>query len=226
MSATPVLLESLATRFERGFARFGRPTVGLEEELIVVDPTTFEPTAAIDWLLAQLGPDTRFKPELRAAQVELVTPVCGSVPDACLELATARATLVEAAGARVRLLAMGTHPASVAPIEITRRPRYSALARDNPWFIRCGLPSALHVHVGVGCADEALAVYNAARSYLPEIAAFAANSPFYEGRDSGLASTRLKLCEDSPRAGIPPAFAGWSDLAAFVEMCFRIRGEV
>jgi carboxylate-amine ligase len=72
------------------------------------------------------------------------------------------------------------------------------------------------VHVGLGDADEALAVYNAARGYLPELAALSANSPFFEGQDSQLASTRLKLVEDHPRAGIPPAFASWRDLASFV----------
>src|SRR5204862_6753557 len=62
---------------------------------------------------------------------------------------------------------------------------------------------------------EALAVYNAARSYLPELAALTANSPFFEGCDSGLASARLKLTEDLPRSGIPPAFASWRQLAEF-----------
>jgi glutamate---cysteine ligase / carboxylate-amine ligase len=59
-------------------------------------------------------------------------------------------------------------------------------------------------------------VYNAARSYLPELAALAANSPFFEGEESGLASTRLKLTEDLPRSGIPPAFVTWRDLAEFL----------
>jgi carboxylate-amine ligase len=68
----------------------------------------------------------------------------------------------------------------------------------------------------VGDPDEALAVYNAARSYLPELAALAANSPFFEGADSGLASTRLKLTEELGRAGVPPAFASWQSLAEFV----------
>lgn len=213
----PGAAAELATRFTLGFSRATPATVGLEEELILLDPTSLEPVGVIDAILAVLGPDTRFKTELRAAQVELVTPVCQSVDEACAELSHARATLVERLDGRVRLLAAGTHPASVAPVAFTDRPRYAALTAANPWFARCGIPSALHVHVAIGDADEALAVYNAARSYLPEIAALAANSPFFEGRDTGLASSRLKLCEDSPRASVPPAFASWGELAVFVE---------
>lgn len=216
MSSVAETTESLAVGFEQGFSRLAYPTVGLEEELILVEPTSLEPAGEIDWLLGRIGSDARFKAELRAAQVELVTPICGTVSDACLALGGARAALTEHIEGRLRFLAAGTHPASTAPVAITRRPRYSALVRDNPWFARCGIPSALHVHVGLADPADALGVYNAARSYLPEIAALAANSPFFEGRDSGLASSRLKLCEDSPRTGIPPAYASWRELAAFV----------
>jgi carboxylate-amine ligase len=71
--------------------------------------------------------------------------------------------------------------------------------------------------VGVGGADRSLAVYNALRSYLPELGALAANSPFFEGRDTGLSSIRPKLNEAFPRAGIPPAFASWEELVGYVD---------
>jgi carboxylate-amine ligase len=69
------------------------------------------------------------------------------------------------------------------------------------------------VHVSVGEAERALAVYNAARTYLPLLAALAANAPFYEGRDTGLASVRPKLAELLPRQGIPPPFDSWETYA-------------
>ena len=134
------------------------------------------------------------------------------------ELARSRTDLVESLDARIRLMAVGTHPTSISPIAMTARPRYLELVADNSWLVRCGIPSVLHIHVAVPDPDEALAVYNSARSYLPELAALAANSPnspFFEERDTGLASSRLKLCEDPPRAGVPPAFASWQELAAF-----------
>ncbi len=77
------------------------------------------------------------------------------------------------------------------------------------------LTCGLHVHVAVGGAERALAVYNALRSYLPEIIALAANAPIFRGEDSGLATVRPKLNQVWPRAGVPPAFASWRDVAAF-----------
>src|SRR5262249_14905699 len=133
------------------------------------------------------------------------------------ELAHARRRLVEALEGRVRLLGAGTHPTSTRPVGVTDRPRYRQIEADYPWIARRGLPSGLHVHVAVGAAHEALAVYNAARGYLPEVAALAANSPYFEGADSGLASSRLKIADDQPRSGIPPAFRSWRGLAEFVE---------
>ena len=76
------------------------------------------------------------------------------------------------------------------------------------------LVCALQVHVAVGGADRTLAVYNALREHLPELAALAANAPFHAGADTGLASIRPKISEGLPRQGIPPAFASWDELAA------------
>ena len=207
--------EALAAAYERGFTQGDLLTMGIEEELILVDPVTFAPVEAIDYVLGSVR-DPRVTAEFRAAQVELVTPIGLTAGALRAELAAARAAMVDALGGRVRLLGAGTHPVSTGPAEITDRPRYRQIAAEHPWVLRRGLPSGLHVHVGFGDADEALVVYNAARGYLPELAALSANSPFFEGADAQLASTRLKLVEDHPRSGIPPAFPTWRDLAAFV----------
>ncbi|HWE80676.1 MAG TPA: YbdK family carboxylate-amine ligase [Gaiellaceae bacterium] len=212
----PDQLESLLERqYELGFSRGFVPTVGLEEELILVRPESLEPACEAAGLLEKLG-DRRFSAELRDAQIELVMPVCVTVSDLRRELAAARARLFEVADGEVRAIGAGAHPAATAAAGVTDRPRYRDIERDYPWAVRRGMTCGLHVHVGVSDPDEALAVYNAARSYLPEIAALGANSPFVDGSDSGLASARLKLTEELPRAGIPPAFASWRDLARFV----------
>lgn len=205
----------LAASFEHGFSSATGLTVGLEEELILVDSELLLPVDGIEWVLALVAGDDRFAAELRAAQVELRTPICLTVADACRELCGARTRLLELLGGRLRFLAVGTHPLSAGPVAVAARERYQRIVHEWSWATRRGQPSGLHVHVGLADPVEALAVYNAARSYLPEIAALAANSPFFEGADSGLASTRLKLTEDLPRAGIPPAFASWRQLAEF-----------
>jgi carboxylate-amine ligase len=191
------------------------PTVGLEEELILVDPERLEPVDAVELVLATLD-DSRYVPEFRAAQLELVMPPSVSVAGLQADLVAARTRLVERLAGKVRVIAAGTHPTSTAPVEVTGRPRYRRIAGEFGWATRRGLPSGLHIHVGVADPDEALVVYNSARGYLPDLAALAANSPYLEGADTGLASTRLKLSEDFPRSGIPPAFASWRTFDRFV----------
>lgn len=208
-------VERLARAYEHGFVRDLSLTIGVEEELILLDPGSLLPADEAERVLSALPFDSRFQAEFRASQLELVTPVCLTVGDARRELSAARAEVVQQLAGSLRLAAVGTHPVSTRPSAITARDRFRAIARDWGWATRRGQPSGQHVHVGLSDPYEALAVYNAARSYLPELAALAANSPFFEGCDSGLASTRLKLTEDLPRSGIPPAFASWRQLAEF-----------
>jgi carboxylate-amine ligase len=216
-SVSPGGLEDVLTaRYEVGFSQGLSPTVGLEEELVLVDPESLEPAAEAERLLAALDGDPRFTVELRTAQLELVMPVCLTVADLCRELGSSRMRLLQAAGGTVRALGVGTHPTATRPTGVTDRPRYRQIAREHEWAVRRGMPCGLHVHVGIGVPDEALAIYNGARSYLPEIAALASNSPYFEGADSGLASSRLKLTEDFPRSGIPPRLGSWRELAEFV----------
>jgi carboxylate-amine ligase len=211
----PLSADELEQSYHDGFRPRGGPSVGLEEELILVDPELLMPEEAVDWVLERLGRGP-FTAELRAAQVELVTAPAPAVGLLLAELKDSRARLVEAMGGRLRIIAAGGHPALAHAIAVTDRPRYLGIASECFWAMRRSLPCGLHVHVGLDDPDEALAVYNAARSYLPELAALAANSPFFEGSDSGLASSRLKLTEDLPRSGIPPAFGSWRELAEFV----------
>ncbi len=205
---------AVVERYRSGFRTGAHPTVGLEEELVLVEPVTLEPVESVDAVLAALE-DSRFVPEFRAAQLELVIPPHLTVADLCRELAAARARLVEATGQAVRALAAGTHPSSIRPVLVTDLPRYRKIGADYRWATRRGMTSGLHVHVAIDDPDDALAVYNVSRTWLPEIAALAANSPFLEGRDSELASSRLKLTEDFPRSGIPPVFESWHELAEF-----------
>jgi carboxylate-amine ligase len=199
-------------------------TVGVEEEVILLDPERFLPTDAVEDVLAWLNGDPRFKPELRCAQLELVTPPASTVADVVRELAAARRILAERLRGRIRFAALGTHPSSTTISAVTPTRRFREIGEELRWLARTALPSGLHVHVAVDGAERALAVYNAFRSYLPEIAALAANSPFYEGRDTGMASTRLKLREDHPRSGIPPSFGSWRTYTDFV--AWGARGAV
>jgi len=148
---------ALAAAYERGYSQGDLLTIGIEEELVLVDPVSLEPAAAIESVLGTVR-DPRVTAEFRAAQVELVTPVGITVAALREHLAATRAGLVAALGGKVRLLGAGTHPTSSGPAQLTDRPRYRQIASEHPWVLRRGLPSGLHVHVGLGDADEALAI--------------------------------------------------------------------
>jgi carboxylate-amine ligase len=188
-------------------------TVGFEEELMLLDHDTLDLLPRALDVLARTGGDPRFKPELPAAQLEIVTPPSARVPDAIAALAAGRRDLAAAAAPVGRLAAAGVHPFAAAEGELNRGERYDLTAAEYGRIARRQLVCAFQVHVAVGGAGRTLAVYNALRAYLPELAALAANAPFYEGADTGLASVRPKLSELLPRQGVPPAFESWDAFA-------------
>ena len=192
-------------------------TIGLEDELMLVDPATLKLAPEIDRVLGAVAGDRRFTRELRSAQLEIVTPVCENAAEACGEIADARRKLTAVLDDTLGFAAAGTHPFSTDWGTIADGDRYRAIADEYTWAARRSLACGLHVHVAVPGAERALAVYNGLRSYLPVLAALGTNSPFVEGTDSGLCSIRPKLNEAFPRAGVPPVFASWEELVAFVD---------
>ena len=187
-------------------------TVGLEEELMLLDAETLDLAPRAAEAIAPLAGDPRFKLEMPAAQLEIVTAPHATVAAAAGELAEARAALARALEGRFRVAGAGAHPFASGHGPLNPGPRYEAIGAEYAAVARRQLVFGLHVHVAVRGADRALAVYNALRSHLPDLAALAANAPFYEGRDSGLASVRSRISGLLPRQGVPPAFASFERL--------------
>lgn len=212
----PPSAAALAAHLRARFDAMSSFTLGAEEELLLVDPHTLLPTPAVEQALELFEGDPRVTAEFRASQLEIVSPVSVSVADVARELASVRRLAARRLAGRALLVAAGSHPLAVDLGPITERPRYERIAAEYPWAARRMLTCGLHVHVAVGGSERALAVHNALRGYLPEIAALAANSPFHEGEDSGLATVRTKLNECLPRAGIPPVFPSWEAFADFI----------
>ncbi len=188
-------------------ARFDVPdafTVGLEEEVMLLDPQTLELCDCASELLGRLNGDPAFKLELPASQLELVTRPCRDVPTAVRDLGGARAALLAAGAGLARPAAAGVHPFSAVEGRLNSGPRYDRTASEYGVVARSQLVCALQIHVAVGGAARTLAVYNALRPHLPELAALASNSPVYQGHVTGLASVRPKISELLPRQGIPP----------------------
>ncbi len=203
-------LSSLRSAFEGG-----RLTVGLEEELMLLDAATLDLAPVAHEALGLLTGDPRFKSELPAAQIELITEPADTVAEAATQVRAARERLAEVAS-RVGAVPAGSgvHPFAPARGELSKDPRYEFTRTEYGPVAERQLVFGLHVHVRVPGVERALAVYNSLRSYLPALAALGANAPFYEGADSGLASVRPLLGQLLPRQGIPPALGTIDELAA------------
>jgi glutamate---cysteine ligase / carboxylate-amine ligase len=142
-----------------------------------------------------------------------VTKPVRSVPEALGELAAGRADLAAISSGLARPAAAAVHPFAPPEGELNRDDRYIHTIERFGRVARRQLVCALQVHVAVGGADRTLAVHNALRSYLPELAALAANGPFHAGEDTGLASVRPKISEQLPRQGVPPPLRSWDEFA-------------
>ena len=194
-------------------------SVGVEEELFLVDPVTGRQANASSAVQERLGPhDGTVERELHACQVELITGVCASAGEAAGSLAgLRRAVLATGAG----LLGSGTHPsASEGEAEITDKERYE--------IIRALLGDAvatpvggLHIHIGMPDAEVAIRSFNGLRRHLPLLQALAANSPYRHGRDTGLASAREVTVRGWPRSGVPRAMRDFADFEATTELLTR-----
>lgn len=195
----------------------GEPfTLGVEEELFLVDPRTGAPlndgAAVIDRMEKPRRGEV--KGEIHACQVELITDVCENAADAATVLRDLRAA-VRATGAG--LIGSGTHPtAAEGDAEITDSERYeriSALLGDA-----LATPvSALHVHVGMPDPETAIRVFNGLRRHLPLLEAVGANSPFRHGRDTGLASAREITLRSWPRSNAPREMRDYEDFWSATE---------
>ena len=192
-------------------------TIGVEDEVMLLHPENLDLLPADPAILARIADRPRFRREFVASQLEIGAPVCRDAGEAARELRQGRRELEEALRGRARLAAAGVHPFAPAVGELTPGGRFARLAEEYRWAGPRALVSALQVHVALPGSDRALAVFNALRSYLPELAALAGNAPLHEGVDTGLASVRPKLCEHLPRQGLPPALESWAELIALLE---------
>jgi glutamate---cysteine ligase / carboxylate-amine ligase len=204
--------------------RFGESaplTIGVEEELLLVDDVRrLVPTAerVIDDLdaAAQDGVST----EIFAAQIELKTGICADSAAAAAELSALRKA-VRATG--VGLLGAGLHPEDGGEAQLIEKPRYDVVKEDLASLLSTP-PSGLHVHVGMPDPETAVRVANAMRLRLPLLAALAANSPFRDGADTGMASARAAEVGAYPRFEIPRAFRDYAEFLAVADQLIAAAG--
>ena len=188
---------------------------------MLLDPETLDLAPRAQSVLDELPAGLGAKLELPASQLELAGRPAASLEELAQGLADARRRMADALDGGAIPACAGVHPFAAGEGELNRGARYERLAERYGSVARRQLVCALHVHVALDGAERALAVYNAMRAHLPDVAALAANAPIHEGRDTGMASVRPAISGMLPRQGIPPAFACWEQLAAALARLVR-----
>ncbi|MDQ3630182.1 MAG: carboxylate-amine ligase [Actinomycetota bacterium] len=196
----------------------GLYSIGIEEELMIVDGEGFDLVNAIETLLAA-APHEEIRPELMESVLEIATKPCRGVAEAGVELRALRLQVREIAGREgLRIGSAGTHPFAMWEDQrIVQRPRYRDLINALRFVARQELIFGLHVHVGIDDPEKAIHVANGIRVHVPILQALSANSPFWRGDASGLMSTRTPIFRAFPRVGIPPAYDGWAHYEAEIK---------
>jgi glutamate---cysteine ligase / carboxylate-amine ligase len=198
-------------------SRFGSAapwSLGVEEELMLVDAETLEP--ARDGFSRVFGEATeRIKPELFESFVEITTPVVETPEEAESELRAQRAEVAERAAAYgLAVLATGSHPTARGRVPFVPVERYLRLKAELGSRLYRQHVCGLHVHVSVPDPDTCLRAFEGILPSLPRLLAASANSPFWEGTVSGRRSIRSQILLEMPTGGTPPRLRSWDDWQA------------
>jgi carboxylate-amine ligase len=218
--------QNLSAEFTKTRGAFRAPenvfTLGIEEELQIVDPNTRELRSHIKQILGEgkIVLKEQIKPELHQSVVELATEVCKdarAARDQVVHLRSELAKLVAAHG--LQIASAGTHPFSHWMDQLlTRSDRYDLIVNDMQQVVRVCLTFGLHVHVGIPDREEGIDIMNQARYFLPHLYALSVNSPFWLGQNTGLKAYRQMIFERLPRTGIPDAFESLSEYEDYLNL--------
>ncbi len=191
------------------------PTIGVELELQLVNADTYALSSSIQDVLDKLPKALadQIKPELMQCYLEINTGVCRTVRDAGEDLRTKLEDLEKVTDALgLKLFWAGTHPfSSWKEQDITVNDRYLELVDLMQDVARQLVTFGLHVHIGVDSGDKAIMICDRMLRHLPLLLALSSNSPFWNGRKTGLHSTRCKIMEGLPTAGLPRQMRNWSE---------------
>jgi glutamate---cysteine ligase / carboxylate-amine ligase len=215
------------------FAEADDLTVGVEEEFSILDPRTLELLPRFEELRAAAGADPVLRDaitgELIRSEIEIISGVGADLHDALARQRERRARLFALAAAHgVSLGATGTHPwADYREQPIIDTEHYRRVEEGLKYVAWRNNTFSLHVHVGMRDIDRAVRVCDRLRPVLPPLLAISANSPYLDGRDSGLHSARTQSFTKSfPRCGVPDVFGGWAAYREYMEFLLHTRSIV
>lgn len=194
------------------------PTLGVELELQIIDPKTKNLVSGAQQILEKTDDPDHVKAELIQSTIELNTDVCANISAVRTDLTERLNSLVSLCDELgFELACVGTHPFSKwSEQDITPKDRYHQLVDRCQWPARRLMIFGLHVHVGIPSGEKAIAIFNALSTYIPHLLALSASSPFFDEGDTGLASTRVKIFETLPTAGLPYRLLNWAEFQRFM----------
>ncbi|WP_131745617.1 glutamate--cysteine ligase [Frankia sp. Cppng1_Ct_nod] len=206
------------------FSSSATSSLGIEWEIQLVDRDTRQlrgaATVILDEYQNKIGKDVepRAKHELFESTIEVITGVCDTVAGAKADLSSTLGLLRDLAEPRgLALMCSGTHPfTGYDTQQLSPDPRYHSLLDRMQWIARRMLIFGVHVHVGVRSQDKAIPVVNALATYIPHFLALSSSSPYWLGMDTGLASSRSKVFEGLPTAGLPYLLSDWAQFEQFM----------
>ncbi len=202
------------------------PGIGVEEEFLLVDAATGRPAPRIAEVIgdAEAVAGDAAQTELHQAQIETATEVCRSLEQVRESLVRLRNGMADAAARHgTRVVASGTFPGTLVPEGrlITGKERYERMAAANALIADEQLICGCHVHISVDGPEQAVAVANRIRRWLPVLLALSANSPFWDGQDSGYSSYRTEIWSRWPTSGPPGEFRDADEYWAVVDSLVR-----
>src|SRR4051794_38963198 len=201
-------------------------TIGIEEEYQTIDPDTRDLRSHIQAEIIEKGRmllAEQVKPEMHQSVIEIGTNVCENIHQAKDEIRNIRRQIIDLARRNgLRIAGGGTHPfAEWARQEIYPDPRYQTIVEDLKMVARANLIFGLHVHIGVEDRETAIQIMNGARYFLPHLLALSANSPFWQGMETGLKSYRCKVFDKFSRTNIPDLYHSWSEFENYVDLLIK-----
>lgn len=216
------------------FAQSTDLTVGIEEEFAILEPATLDLVPRFEQLRACARERDQLLAgaitgELISSEIEIVSGRGESLVDALIRQRERRRRLFALAGEELAVLgATGTHPwADYREQPIIDTEHYRRVERDLKYVAWRNNTFSLHVHVGINDIDRAVRVCDRLRPVLPLLLAVSANSPYLDGRDSGLHSARTQsFTRNFPRCGIPDAFGGWRAYRQYIEFLLQTSSIV
>lgn len=187
-------------------------SIGIEEEFQIVDVEDWGLKSRADEMLSKVESiKDNLRTELFQSVLEIATDVCVDINEARENVTKLRNELFEYTEEKgYKISASGTHPfARWDEQDVTEKKRYKKVLEDLRWTGKRELIFGQHVHVGVESKEKAIYVTNVIKNFLPHILALSTNSPFWQGEETGLKSTRVRIFDSLPRTGIPMHFDSW-----------------